>query len=88
MKDNPSSVSQSCEGQSDDELKGVHDALQRSDTDIARVTEDLIYLLVQKNIILFTELPDVVQAKLLSREKLRDKLSAQTVPLLSDDETI
>jgi len=66
----------------------VYQALQKSDADIARVTEDLIYLLVQKNIILFTELPEAVQAKLLSREKLRDELSGRVVSPLSDDETI
>jgi len=66
----------------------VYQALQKSDADIARVTEDLIYLLVQKNIILFTELPEVVQTKLLSREKLRDELSGRVVSPLSDDETI
>ena len=40
-------------------------ALAESDKDIARVTEDLIQLLISKNIILFTELPEAVQQKLL-----------------------
>lgn len=41
-------------------------ALSESDKDIARVTEDLIHLLIAKNVILFTELPAPVQQKLLA----------------------
>lgn len=49
-------------------------ALSESDQEIARVTEDLVQLLVNKNLILFTDLPDVVQQKLLDRERLRSHL--------------
>lgn len=66
----------------------VHLALQDSDGDIARVTEDLIYLLVKKNAILFTELPDVVQTKLIAREKLRSHLGGVDQSPISDDDTI
>ena len=70
------------------ERRDVYLALQSSDADIARVTEDLIYLLIQKNIILFTELPEVVQTKLLSREQLRGELGQQVISPLSDQETL
>jgi len=63
-------------------------ALQESDAEVARITEDLVYLLVKKNVILFTELPEVVQEKLISREKLRSKLQASISPIISEDETI
>jgi len=63
-------------------------ALQDSDADIARVTEDLVHLLVKKNVILFTELPEIVQEKLISREKLRTKLNAPGHTIISDDETL
>ena len=63
-------------------------ALQDSDAEIARVTEDLVHLLVKKNVILFTELPEMVQEKLISREKLRSKLNAPLPSIISDDETI
>jgi hypothetical protein len=63
-------------------------ALAESDKDIARVTEDLIYLLISKNIILFTELPDAVQQKLLNREKLRSSLNNVMENFLDEDESI
>jgi len=76
--------------ESDEALQkqAVYDALHRSDLEVARVTEDLINLLIQKNVILFTELPDVVQKKLLSREHLRDKLSGSGASLISEDDTL
>jgi hypothetical protein len=63
-------------------------ALIESDKDIARVTEDLVYLLINKNIILFTELPQAVQVKLLGREKLRSSLTDTTDNFLHDDESL
>ncbi len=66
----------------------VHRALQNSDSELARVTEDLIHLLVAKNVICFTDLPEAVQSKLLSREQLRAQLSDGVSSPLSDDETI
>jgi len=63
-------------------------ALQDSDAEIARVTEDLVHLLVKKNVILFTELPEMVQDKLISREKLRSKLNTPLPSIISDDDTI
>ena len=63
-------------------------ALAESDHDLARVTEDLIQLLVQKNIILFTELPKPVQEKLLNRAKLRSNLNGASHNFLDDDELI
>ena len=68
--------------------QAVYDALHRSDLGVARVTEDLIYLLIQKNVILFTELPEIVQKKLLSREELRDKLSGPSMSPISEDDTL
>ena len=63
-------------------------ALQDTDTDIARVTEDLVHLLVKKNVILFTELPEMVQEKLMSREQLRTQLNTSEYMIISDDETL
>ncbi len=63
-------------------------ALAESDKDIVRVAEDLVYLLIRKNIILFTELPQAVQTKLLGREKLRSSLTDAIDHLLHDDETL
>jgi len=63
-------------------------ALAASDPELARVTEDLIGVLVKKGVILFTDLPDAVQNKLLEREALRHKLNGQPVSFLSDDDTL
>ncbi len=63
-------------------------ALAESDKDIARVTEDLIHLLISKNIILFTELPPAVQQKILGREKLRSSITDVIDNFLIDDESL
>jgi hypothetical protein len=63
-------------------------ALAQSDAELARVTEDLINVLVQKGTILFTDLPEAVQAKLLDREVLRGKLDGNNHSFLSEDETL
>lgn len=63
-------------------------ALSESDKDIARVTEDLIHLLISKNLILFTELPVPVQRKLLAREKLRDSLQGSLDDFLDANDTL
>ncbi|MBW8192069.1 hypothetical protein K0504_13585 [Neiella marina] len=49
--------------------------LQDSDTPLIRVLEDLVQLLVKKNLIQFTELPEPAQLKLLDRKQIRTRLS-------------
>ncbi|MBK8188745.1 MAG: hypothetical protein IPK77_16655 [Cellvibrio sp.] len=51
--------------------------LAQTDQSMARVVEDVINLLVEKNLIFFTDLPDAAQQKLLTRRAMRrqDKLS-------------
>ncbi len=58
--------------------------LSESDADLARVTEDLVNLLVQKGVILFTDLPPAAQAKLLARQQTRVNL-ANSLKLLGDE---
>ncbi len=62
--------------------------LSESDQDFARATEDLINLLIEKNVILFTELPIEVQAKMAGREKLRSNLNNSPYNFLDDSESI
>lgn len=69
-------------------IDGTKRILAESDSDIARVTEDLIQLMINKNLILFTDLPDAVQQKLLSREKLRSHLHQNNNSFLDDSESI
>lgn len=48
--------------------------LSRSDYEMVRVLEDLIELLVDKNLLLFTELPVAAQQKLMRRRGVRKNL--------------
>lgn len=63
-------------------------ALAESDQDVARITEDLIHLLIAKNQILFTELPPVVQKKLLDRERMRSHLQEKEDNFLDESELL
>ncbi len=58
--------------------------LSETDADLARVTEDLIDILLKRGVIQFTDLPSAVQAKLLQRRQTRADFS-QHLKLLSDD---
>lgn len=48
--------------------------LNDSDRQMIRVIEDLIVILVDKNIIQFTDLPGATQEKILTRNNIRSKL--------------
>ncbi|NRP36540.1 hypothetical protein XMD579_001363 [Marinobacterium sp. xm-d-579] len=64
-----------------------HVELSRSDLDFVRVLDDVIELLMAKNVIQFTELPDASQAKMLMRRRLRDGLD-NTLDILPADEKL
>lgn len=49
-------------------------ALVESDRDMIRIIEDLIELLIEKQLINFTDLPDMAQEKILKRKKIRHML--------------
>lgn len=66
----------------------VLNELKASDGQMARVTEDLVSLLIEKNIILFTDLPNSVQQKLLHRESLREQLRDPVVSIVSESDTL
>ena len=65
----------------------VKTVLSSSDVALIRVLEDLINTLIDKNVIQFTDLPLVAQAKLANREKIRSHLTSLD-NLMSDDEGI
>ncbi len=48
--------------------------LSQSDVGIIRILEDVIDLLVEKNIIMFTELPEDAQMKIRERKLIRKKM--------------
>jgi len=49
--------------------------LNQSDTNFIRVLEDLIDVLLDKHILLLTDLPDAAQQKLLKRKKIRTNIT-------------
>jgi len=57
--------------------------LSFSDVGTIRILEDLIDLLIRKNIILFTELPEAAQAKINERKQIRQHMD--TKELMVDD---
>lgn len=70
----------------DSEGNFLAQAIALTDESIIRIIEDLIDLLVKKNIILFTELPDQAQEKLRARKEVREMISPAS--LMVDDEDI
>lgn len=58
--------------------------LSQTDTDLARVLEDLIDVLINRGLIQFTDLPKAAQAKLLERRQTRVQ-HARRLELLPDD---
>ncbi len=51
----------------------LHRALRQSDADFVRVLDDLVYLLLNKGTIVFTDLPTEARQKLMVRRRLRDR---------------
>lgn len=49
----------------------AQDAFRESDIHLARVLEDLISLLIDRNLISFTDFPHAAQKRLLERETMR-----------------
>lgn len=64
------------------------DVFETSDMKLIRVIEDVIDLLIAKNVICITELPQPVQAKLMERRSLRHSLNSLSLFGDEDDETI
>lgn len=59
-------------------------AMLESDLSLIRALEDLIDVLIRKDVLRLTDLPDSVQAKLLTRRRLRGSLNS--LRLLGEDE--
>ena len=57
--------------------------LSLSDIGIIRILEDLIDLLIKKNVILFTDLPEEAQKKIRERKQIREKIDSDY--LMVDD---
>ena len=66
----------------------VRKFLTQSDADLIRVLEDVIDVLVDKNLMSVTDLPESAQLKLLYRKNTRSLLDNDNKPMLIDDENI
>ena len=53
--------------------------LSMSDVTVARILEDLIELLISKNVIMFTELPEMAQQKILARKQIRQQIGGKSI---------
>jgi hypothetical protein len=58
------------------EASDVKGSLASSDSDMVRVVEDLVDILMEKQVFVFTELPEAVQNKLNARRRLRHEVNA------------
>lgn len=70
-----------------DNTKHARAALNDSDLALIRVLEDLINTLIDKNVIMFTDLPMAAREKLSNREKIRGHLNSLD-NLMGDDQGI
>lgn len=51
----------------------MHDPFRESDIQLARVLEDLISLLIERDLLRFTDFPDAAQKRLIARQNMRKK---------------
>lgn len=61
-----------------------HDPFRESDIQLARVLEDLITLLIERDLIHFTDFPAAAQKRLIERQSLR--MSGKRLNLIGDSE--
>ncbi len=69
-----------CQGQPCPMIPDLNE-LSQIDMSLIRIIEDLIDLMTQKNMIMFTELPTAAQAKLLSKRSVRERLQESSIDL-------
>lgn len=65
---------------------GLQDDFVQSDLALARVMEDLIEILIDKKVIMFTDFPEGAQQKLLARRGLRKEFSYVEDLFVSDED--
>lgn len=70
-----------------EDMAQMRDLLCSLDSDMVRVIEDLIDVLVEKRLILPTDLPEAAQRKLLGRQLLRQRLSGAN-PVVDENDII
>ncbi|MES9988614.1 MAG: hypothetical protein AB2552_04000 [Candidatus Thiodiazotropha endolucinida] len=98
LSDSPSSGADEEVSATDDEVIGFifnnssttlsKKLLSETDTGMIRIVEDLIELLIQKNLIMFTDLPNAAQQKILMRNQIRSVFQPGDPLLVDDDELL
>ncbi len=73
-------------GQNEAKTK-AHRDLQDSDLDFVRILEDLLTVLINKNVIMLTDLPEAAQRKVMRRQGLRCEI-ADLGNILSDSDDL
>jgi hypothetical protein len=66
----------------------VRQSLETSDVETVRVIEDLIDVLIEKNLLLLTDLPFPAQEKLLQRQRMRQTLGAYGGLMVSEEDIL
>jgi len=64
----------------------IQKVLHQLDLDMVRVIEDVIDILIDKNIMLFTDLPEAVQNKILFKKRIRNLSNNNSI--IEDEELI
>ena len=72
----------------DESGRDARESLTATDFELVRVIEDLVALLVEKNRIQHTELPQEAAAKIFHRRQLRGELDSLQGLLVEDDQPI
>lgn len=62
--------------------------LEESDVRLVRVLEDLLDVLIKKEVVLFTDLPPAAQNKLLERRSVRSYVSSAVPNLVAQDDDL
>ncbi|MES9817445.1 MAG: hypothetical protein ACH255_00025 [Candidatus Thiodiazotropha sp.] len=98
LSDTPSSGADEEVSATDDEVIGFifnnssttlsKKLLSETDAGMIRIVEDLIALLIQKNLIMFTDLPNAAQQKILMRNQIRSVFQSGDPLLVDDDELL
>lgn len=59
--------------------------LSETDTSLIRVIEDIIDVLIDKNVIMFTDLPQAARDKIMERKTTRERMS-RSAPLIDPED--
>ncbi len=65
-------------------LKAAESVLDSTDQDFIRVLEDLVEVLIDKGVILFTDLPASAQEKMMLRQRMRSQIH-EKLNLIGED---